>query len=132
MNERLKKLRKQMNMTQEEFSKRIGIKRNTLANYEIGRNEPIDAVIFSICREFNVNEAWLRTGDGEMFITMTRDEELAKWAGKLVSSGVEGEFMKKFVHILSKLDSRDWETLEKVVVSMAEENKKEQEDKNKN
>ena len=116
-------------MTQEEFSRKIGIKRNTLANYEIGRNEPIDAVIFSICREFNVNEAWLRTGDGEMFITMSRDEELAKWAGKLVSSGVEGEFMKKFVHILSKLDSRDWETLEKVVVSMAEENKKDQEDK---
>lgn len=67
MNERLKALRKNLGLTQEEFAKHIGIKRNTLANYEIGRNDPIDAVLFSICREFNVNEEWLRNGTGEMF-----------------------------------------------------------------
>ncbi len=67
MNERIKKLRKSLGLTQQEFGDRIGIKRNTLANYEIGRNEPIDAVLNLICREFNVNETWLRTGEGEMF-----------------------------------------------------------------
>lgn len=67
LNERLKDLRKSLKMTQEEFARRIGIKRNTLANYEIGRNEPIDGIIFSICREFSVNENWLRYGEGEMF-----------------------------------------------------------------
>lgn len=67
MNERIKKLRKALDLTQQEFGDRIGIKRNTLANYEIGRNEPIDAVISLICREFNVSETWLRTGEGEMF-----------------------------------------------------------------
>ena len=68
MNERLKKLRKKLGITQQEFADRIGIKRNSFANYETGRNKPIDAIIKSICREFNVNEEWLRTGIGEMFI----------------------------------------------------------------
>lgn len=65
-NERLKELRKYLGLTQEEFAKMIGIKRNTLANYEIGRNEPIDAVFFSICTVFGVNEKWLRSGQGDM------------------------------------------------------------------
>lgn len=67
MNERIKKLRKHLDLTQREFGSRIGIKGNTIANYELGRNEPIDAVISLICREYNVNETWLRTGTGEMF-----------------------------------------------------------------
>lgn len=68
MNERIKKLRKALDLTQQEFADRIGVKRNTIATYEIGRNIPLDAVISSICREFNVSEEWLRTGEGEMFV----------------------------------------------------------------
>lgn len=68
MKERIRKLRKELDMTQQQFAERIGVKRNSYANYETGRNTPIDAVIKSICREFNVNEEWLRTGNGEMFM----------------------------------------------------------------
>lgn len=67
MDKRIKQLRKILNLTQQEFANRIGIKRNTIANYEVGRNDPIDSVISLICREFHVNETWLRTGEGEMF-----------------------------------------------------------------
>lgn len=67
MNERIKKLRKHLDLTQQEFADRIGVKRNTIANYEIGRNVPIDSVLSLIVREFHVSEAWLRSGDGEMF-----------------------------------------------------------------
>ena len=67
MNERIKKLRKHLDLTQQEFADRIGVKRNTIANYEIGRNVPIDSVLSLIVREFNVSEAWLRSGKGEMF-----------------------------------------------------------------
>ncbi len=67
MNERIKKLRKALDLTQREFGERIGVKPNTVATYEIGRNQPIDAVVSLVCREFNVNETWLRTGEGEMF-----------------------------------------------------------------
>lgn len=67
MNERIKKLRRYLDLTQQEFADRIGVKRNTIANYEIGRNVPIDSVLALIVREFNVSEAWLRSGEGEMF-----------------------------------------------------------------
>ena len=67
MKDRIKQLRKALELTQQEFADRIGIKRNSFANYETGRNTPIDAIIVSMCREFNVNEEWLRTGTGEMF-----------------------------------------------------------------
>lgn len=67
MNERIKQLRKELGLTQQDFATKLGIKRGAVANYEIGRNTPIDAVISLICREFNVNEVWLREGSGNIF-----------------------------------------------------------------
>ena len=67
MNERIKELRKSLGLTQLEFGEQVGVKANTIGNYEIGLRTPSDAVIRAICREFNVNENWLRTGEGEMF-----------------------------------------------------------------
>lgn len=125
MNERLRDLRKNTGYTQEKFAEKIGIKRNTLANYETGRNEPIDAVIFSICREFNVNEDWLRTGQGDMFIQLDKEDEITKWLGSLMKPDDDNEFIRKFVHMLSKLDISDWETLEKMALMMLEEDKEE-------
>ena len=75
MNERIKLVRKSTNLTQTEFGARIGVKGNTITNYELGLRNPSDAVIFSICREFNVNEEWLRTGKGEMFLRLDEDAE---------------------------------------------------------
>lgn len=123
MNERLKKLRKTLDMTQQEFADRIGIKRNSLANYETGRNTPIDAIIVSICREFNVNEEWLREGKGEMFIQMTRDEEIAAFVAKALRTE-EDSFKKRFIAMLSALDESDWESLEKIALLLVD--KKEQ------
>lgn len=67
MNERLKLLREALNLSQDEFGKRIGSARNTIANYELGRRNPSNAVILSICRTFHVNYYWLVDGEGEMF-----------------------------------------------------------------
>lgn len=77
MNERIRKLRKALDLAQAEFAGRIGVKRNTVATYEMGRSVPSDAAVNLICREFNVNEAWLRTGSGEMFRELSRDQEIA-------------------------------------------------------
>lgn len=73
MHERIRMLRKVLDLTQQEFAARIGVKRNTIANYETGRNEPIDSVVSLICREFSVNESWLRTGEGEIFTPKAED-----------------------------------------------------------
>ena len=65
--ERIKELRKALGMTQEKFAERIGLKRNSVALIELGRDTS-DQTIFAICREFRVNEEWLRTGAGDMFV----------------------------------------------------------------
>lgn len=80
MTTRIKELRKALSLTQREFGERIGVKPNTIATYEIGRNEPIDAVVSLICREFNVSETWLRTGMGDMWAPKENDplDELVK------------------------------------------------------
>lgn len=67
MKNRIKNLRKELSLTQQEFADKIGISRGNIGAYEVGKNVPSDAVISLICREFNVREEWLRTGEGEMF-----------------------------------------------------------------
>lgn len=77
MDKRLKQLRKALDLTQQEFADRLNIKRNTIANYETGRNEPVGSIFALICREFGVSEEWLRNGTGEMFVdpaTFSLDE----------------------------------------------------------
>lgn len=123
LNERIKSIRKALGMTQSDFGSRIGVKGNTITNYETGLRNPSDAVIFSICREFNIDEEWLRTGNGSMFVEMDRDDELAAWAGSMLNLNNDNEFMKKFVHMLSKLKEEDWKVLEKMALLMSEENK---------
>lgn len=107
MHERIKELRKYLELTQEKFANRIGIKRNTLANYEIGRNDPIDGIVFSICREFNVNEKWLRTGEGEMF-EKKNNVTVAKAAQLL---GKKDPIFEAFVETYADLSPSDRDVL---------------------
>lgn len=113
MKERLKQLRKTLDITQQEFADRIGIKRNSYANYETGRNTPIDAIILSICREFNVNEEWIRNGTGEMFVEIDKENQLMMWAGSVLKDESDS-FKRRFVNMLMELNESDWESLEKM------------------
>lgn len=103
-----------MDLTQQEFADRIKVKRNTVATYELGRSEPSDAAISLICKEFNVNERWLRTGEGEMFLQMTRDEEIAAFIGGALAKETDS-FKKRFISMLARLKESDWEVLERMV-----------------
>ena len=67
MNERIKELRKNLNLTLEKFGKRLGVTKVTISNIENGNRNLTEQMLISICREFNVNENWLRNGEGEMF-----------------------------------------------------------------
>lgn len=73
MKDRIKKIRKELDLTQQAFADKLGIKRNTVATYENGRNMPIDAVVSLICKVFNVNKDWLLTGSGDMFLKIPSD-----------------------------------------------------------
>lgn len=75
--DRLKSLRKKMGLTQQVFAEKLKVPRNTIGGYEAGKSNPSDGAINNICKTFNVNEDWLRTGQGEMFIK-TPDNTLEK------------------------------------------------------
>lgn len=115
MKERLKLLRKSLDITQQEFADKIGIKRNSYANYETGRNTPIDAIIRSICREFNVNEEWLRTGNGEMFLKLNRQQKIANITATLFNAEEES-FKERLLTALAELEEDEWELLEKIAL----------------
>lgn len=114
MEDRIKEIRKRLKLNQTEFGNRIGVKQTTIAGYESGTRTPIDAVINSICREFNVSERWLRTGEGDMFVQLSRDEEIAAFMGDILK-GEDDNFKRRFIAMLSKLDENDWELLEKMI-----------------
>lgn len=78
MLDRIKRIRKINGLTQTEFGEKIGVKGNTVTGYETGLRNPSDAIIVSICREFGVNESWLRTGEGEMFVPKPRGQEIGE------------------------------------------------------
>ena len=108
MNERIKALRKELNLTQQEFADRLNIKRGAVANYEIGRNEPIDAVISLICKTFNVNEEWLRDGNGEMFIERSPEEEVGYYVEDLLEYDGNGNaFYDAIIEMMKTYHSLD-------------------------
>ena len=111
MKDRIKQLRKELKLTQQGFADRIGVKQNTVATYEIGRNPPNDTVINLICREFDVNENWLRTGEGEMFRKLTRDERIADFVADALRDEPDS-FRKRFISMLSSLSEDQWKMLE--------------------
>ena len=125
MGERLKELRKKLGLTQEEFAKRLGIKRNAVTNYEVGRNDPADLIVSLICREFSVNESWLRFGEGEIFIEKTKDEQIQEMVDEIMVEKPE-DFRRRFVRALAALDADGWVALERFIDSISETTKKEE------
>lgn len=111
MKDRIKTLRKTLKMTQQEFADRIGIKRNTVGLYEIGQSGISDTVIRAICREFGVNEEWLRTGSGEMFREVDTEARFSEWAGRVLA-GRDETFQKRFVTMMMSLTEDQWRLLE--------------------
>lgn len=119
MNERIKKLRKTLDLTQQEFANRIGSKRTTIAKYETYTNIPSSAVISLICREFNVSEAWLRTGKGEMFVERTEEDELAQVFSAISVS--DDELIKRIIRAYWKLDDKEKAAVKKLLDGFSQE-----------
>lgn len=123
MKDRIREIRKAKGLTQTAFGEKIGVRGNTITNYENGLRTPTDAVLLSICREFGVNELWLRTGEGEMFLKPTKNDQIAAMIADVLVG--ENEFKKKLIAALASFDESDWEkfeaVLDKVIQGMNEE-----------
>lgn len=116
MKDRIKLIRHTLGLTQQKFADRLGIKGNTISQYESGRNAPVDAVISLICREFGVNEKWLRTSEGEMF-RQDNDGILERMAEEYKLSGRERAIISSFL----KLNTDDRAAILRYVDNLVEE-----------
>ena len=101
MKDRIKKLRKELGLTQQEFADRIGISRGNIATYETRTGSPGSSVITLICREFNVNEKWLRTGEGEMF-----NQSVENTVDRLCTELHASELESGIIHAYFRIDPR--------------------------
>lgn len=124
MNERIALIRKEAGLTQEEFGAKVGgLSRNYIWMVEKGDRVPSDRTISDICRIFNVNEKWLRTGEGEMFKPKSRNEELMEFATK-AAEGDPGSIQAQLLAVMARLTDEQWEVLAQVAKEFVEETKK--------
>ena len=85
INQRIKEVRKAAGLTLEKFGQRIGITASSCSTIESGKSNPSNQTIVAICREFGVSELWLRTGEGEMFLQRSMNQELGVMINALMS-----------------------------------------------
>lgn len=122
MNERLKELRKSLKMSQAEFAKALGVGQSSLAMIETNRRPLTNKNIKLICAEFNVNEEWLRTGEGEMFVIRSDEEEIAAFLGDVLSE--EGEtYKKQLILALANLSDEGWRGIKEFLDALIAEKK---------
>ena len=93
------------------FAKRLGITQPFVSKLCSGASQPSDRTISDICREFNVNETWLRTGEGDMFKPVNRDQEIADFMADILKG--EPDFRTKLISVMARLSADEWAMLER-------------------
>nr|WP_300129739.1 helix-turn-helix transcriptional regulator [uncultured Butyricicoccus sp.] len=119
-NERIKKLRRELGLNQTDFGLRIGVKQTTVAGYENGARAPLDTVVASICREFNVSEVWLRTGEGEMFNQLDEDAEFIRICEQI---NITDPIIKRIIKTYWSLDEQEKAAIRKLIDRFAQDGK---------
>lgn len=115
MNERIKAVRKKAAITQDKFADILHVSKNYVCRLETGRNIPGDRLINDICREFKVNEEWLRTGEGEMLPAESEEAELFAWIGEQMAKGTTSpDFQTRTLDLLRRLRPEHWKLLEEI------------------
>lgn len=121
ISERIKTLRKDiLKLTQQDFSEALNMSRSNMGNIEIGRIAVTDRVISDICEKFNVNEEWLRNGTGNIFVELTKDQELATFVAQVYKEN-ENSFKRRLLSVLSSLSEDEWSVLADIAEKIAKE-----------
>lgn len=121
MNDRIQLIIQSIGIKKVEFAKRLKLSPPYISEICSGKTIPSDRTISDICREFDVNEHWLRTGEGDMFIQKSRGDEIAAFVGDILR---EPDFRQRFVSVLARMTPEEWAILERKVLEVAEEIKK--------
>lgn len=118
MNERIKELRKVLGLSREEFANKLGLKsRGKIENIELGRTSPDEPFLDLICKTYNISPEWLHSGQGEMFIELSKDEQIEDFIGDLLSNE-EDSFKRRLISGLAALDENGWNVLENFLDSI--------------
>ena len=123
MNERIRELRKALDLTMERFGEVIGVSKSSISNIENGNRSLTERMFKDICREFDVNEEWLRTGEGKMFKELSRSEKIAVFLTDVLKDE-DDSFRKQFIEAFSELDLNDWKVLERICNNIIEKRAK--------
>lgn len=119
LNERISSVVAMSGNTKTKFAEKINISQPYLSQLCSGAKLPSDRTISDICRVFNVNEVWLRTGVGEPFIPITREDEIAAFAGSVLGHGTPVQ--RAFISVLARTTPDEWELFEKKLIELADE-----------
>ena len=114
MKDRITLVRKTNKLNQEKFAESLNLSRNFINQIESGKKNPSDRTILDICREYNVSETWLRTGEGEMFLDVSREEEIADLTNKLLSEESDS-FKNRLISALARLTDEQWDLFEQFI-----------------
>ena len=120
LGERIRKLRRGLDLTQSAFAEKIGTTANVLTHYETGRRNPSRSVINNICKTFHVSEEWLRDSTGEMFTDVSRDDQIMEFVQQTLATRPDS-FRRRFAAMLSALSDSDWEVLERMAYMIIDE-----------
>lgn len=118
MNDRIKELRKAMNLSQEKFGELLGITKSGVSDIESGRRKVTDQHAIMLANN-GVNEEWLRTGKGSMFVPENKNDEISKLFGNVLKSS-DDDFKYRLINALAKLDDSGWDNLEKLLDTIYE------------
>lgn len=122
MNERIQRIIQELGIKRVDFAKKIKLSAPYISELCSGKTAPSDRTIADICREFDVNEYWLRTGEGEMFIQKSPGVEISAFVGDILRG--EPDFRQRFITVLARMTPDEWKLLERKVLELAEEIKK--------
>ena len=125
--ERVKEVRRTQGLTLEKFGERLGVKKNSVSQIENGHNRLTDQMAKAICREFGVSESWLRTGEGELFIQISRDQEIMDFVADTMQDDKDN-FRRRFLLALSRLPEERWADIEAFARQITAENKEADQD----
>lgn len=116
---------KSSGLTKTAFSKKIGLSQPFVSQLASGDASPSDRTIVDICREFGVSEHWLRTGEGEMFVRLSREEEITKFLMTVIRDP-DSEFQRQLLATMAKLEPAQWQLMEQMLDDLiAQREKKE-------
>ena len=121
MHERIVAVLKETGLTKTAFAARLNLSQPHVSRLCTGETRPSDRTINDICKTFGVNEPWLRTGEGEMFVDRSKKEEIAFIVGRILHD--DSDFRQKLISVLARMTPEETELLKKMAVELAEEMK---------